>query len=117
MLIDKAHQPTAAFEQATGWAIKPEGACKGSVCIPLKDAERLTAAAEIDVLGVAEVIGLPVVKADGHELWAIGPEAIGHRTLVSAEAADFTLPDLDGNTISLSSQRGKKIVVYAWAPY
>jgi hypothetical protein len=24
-----------AFEAGTGWEIKPEGACKGDVCVPL----------------------------------------------------------------------------------
>ena len=48
---------------------------------------------------------------------AIGPETIGARALTTATAQDIVLPDLDGNPFALSSLRGQKIVVYAWAPY
>jgi hypothetical protein len=55
---------------------------------------------------------------DGEQsVWALGPESIGGRALVTALAPDLVLPDLDGNQFHLSSLRGKKIVVVAWAPY
>jgi peroxiredoxin len=50
-------------------------------------------------------------------MWALGPESIGSRALSSAEAPNLRLPDLEGNEFELSSLRGQKIVVYAWAPY
>ena len=37
--------------------------------------------------------------------------------LNSLEAPDFTLPDLDGNLHSLSDQRGKKILLVAYASW
>ena len=52
-----------------------------------------------------------------HGIWAVGPESIGARALVTAEDAEFELPDLDGNLFRLSSLRGQKVLVYAWAPY
>jgi peroxiredoxin len=39
------------------------------------------------------------------------------RVLSSARAPELNLPDLDGNTFKLSSLKGKKVLVYAWAPY
>ena len=30
---------------------------------------------------------------------------------------DFTLPDLDGNSWSLSGLRGSKVLIYAWASW
>ena len=71
----------------------------------------------IDGLAVAEAIGLPVVHDEEHGVWALGPESLGSRALVSAEDAEFELPDLDGRPFRLSSLRGRKVVVYAWAPY
>ena len=44
-------------------------------------------------------------------MWADGPESIGSRALVSAENADFELPDLNGEFFRLSSLRGRKVVV------
>ena len=50
-------------------------------------------------------------------LWAIGPESITGRALVSAEAPELELDDIDGNPFRLSSLRGEKVLLVAWAPY
>ena len=104
------------FEAGTGWQLKPEGACKAQVCIPLAD-RAVASSDQIDGPVVAEAIGLPVVHDEEHGVWAVGPESVGSRALMSAEAADFELPDLDGKPFRLSSLRGQKVLVYAWAPY
>ncbi len=49
-------------------------------------------------------------------LWAIGPESFGGRALVSAQAPELVLDDLDGNPFALSSLRGQKVVIVSWAP-
>lgn len=117
MLIDNLTVSRADFETGTGWQLKPEGACKAEVCIPLQDGATLASQSTVEADKLAAAIGLPLVKADSEDLWAIGPEAIGQRTLLSADAPDFTLPDLQGQDFTLSSLKGKKILVYAWAPY
>jgi hypothetical protein len=113
MLLNSLTVDRKAFEDATGWTMKPEGACKGDVCIALPD----PMAEQIDVEATASTMGLPLVAAAEHNLWALGPESIGSRALTSAEAPNLRLPDLEGNEFQLSSLRGQKIVVYAWAPY
>ena len=113
MLLRSLEVPKQAFEAATGWTLKPEGACQGNVCIPLSR----PAGDTIDVAQVARDMGMPLVAAEGHDLWALGPAAIGSRALASAEAPDLQLPDLDGKTFRLSSLRGQKVLLYAWAPY
>ncbi|MEE9254167.1 MAG: ResA-like WAxxUGC motif-containing protein, partial [Pseudomonadales bacterium] len=60
---------------------------------------------------------LPIVKAEESGLWALGPESIGSRALTTAEAPDIALPDLAGDLFRLSSLRGQKVLIYAWAPY
>lgn len=113
MILETLQIDRAAFENGTGWKLKPEGACKGEVCIPLRSAP----GARVDVTDLARQMGLPLVEATAHGLWALGPESIGGRALTTAEAPDFALPDLDGRPFRLSSLRGQKVLLYAWAPY
>ncbi len=104
------------FEAGTGWKLTREGACKGDVCVPSAS----TAPGPddpVDVGALAEAMGLPLVHEEEHSVWALGPESIGARALMTAEAADFELPGLDGELFRLSSLRGHKVLVYAWAPY
>ncbi len=114
MLLKSTTITRAAFEQGTGWMLKPEGACKGDQCIPLPESLH---ADPIDAQALAEAMGLPIVKAEESGLWALGPESIGSRALTTAEAPDIALPDLAADLFRLSSLRGQKVLIYAWAPY
>lgn len=109
MITDTLDISAEDFAAGTGWEIKPEGACKGEVCVPLPDG--YSAAHAADRLGMA------VVADEGAGITAIGPESLNGRALATAQAPDVVLPDLDGNDFRLSSLRGKKVVVVAWAPY
>ena len=111
MILNERRLDPARFELETGWALKPEGACKGDVCIPLPDAVR----ERMDAVEIAETMGMPVVEDQG--LISIGPESFAGRALTTAEAPELELPDLDGSPFKLSSLKGQKIVVFAWAPY
>ena len=71
----------------------------------------------VDVQRVAGDIGMPLVEAREQGLWALGPASIGSRALATAEAPELRLPDLDGKEFRLSSLRGQKVLLYAWAPY
>ena len=108
MIVDRLDMGPEEFEESTGWEIKPEGACKGDVCVPL-------AGSGFDLLATAERLGMAVVSEPG--LWAVGPETLEGRALTSADASDFHLPDLDGEEFHISSLRGQKVVVVSWAPY
>lgn len=112
MITDSLTVDRSAFEAGTGWQLKPEGACKGDVCIPLTQPPE---GDSVDIASLAEQMGLPLVQGDG--VWALGPDSSGSRTLVTAEAPELTLPDLDGNMFSLSSLRGQKVLMVAWSPY
>ena len=99
-----------------GWAVKPEGACRGDVCVPLPAEARLDGdRLRIDV--VAERFGAPVVHDDERGLWSVGPATVGGRALATAKAPELELPDLDGNVFRLSSLRGKKVLLVAWASW
>jgi hypothetical protein len=105
------------LEAGTGWAIKPEGACRSEVCVPLPPAA--TNDGRVDVGVVAERLGMPLVADEVHELWALGPAtAPTGRALATARAPELTLPDLrTSEPFSLSSLRGQKVVLLAWASW
>ncbi len=113
MLLKSLDISKEEFEAGTGWQLKPEGACKGDICIPIPNA----GGDQVDVKATAAAMNLPLVEAADARLWALGPDSIGGKALVTAEAPEMTLPDLDGNLFKLSSLKGKKVLVYAWAPY
>jgi len=114
MITDTLTVGRAEFEERTGWQLKPEGACKGDVCIPLTSPPE---GDSVDLSSLAEQMGLPLVHDEANAVWALGPESIGSRALATVEAPNLTLQTLDGDTFELASLRGKKVVLVAWSPY
>ena len=112
MILDSPTVTAAGLEEETGWAIKAEGACRGPMCVPLPaEGSRLSLAS------LAEHLGMGLVHDERHGLWAVGPSTVSGRALESAEAPDFTLPDLSGRPFRFSSLRGQKVVLVAWASW
>ena len=116
MIVDRLDIDASSFEAATGWQIKPEGACKGDVCVPLDHSTGT--AGGFDLMATADRLGMSIVADASAGLWSIGPESLGGRSLATATAPELSLPDvLTGETVKLSSFRGQKVVLAAWAPY
>ena len=107
--------PAAEFAAATGWEPKPEGLCRGEVCVPAPNALRDDGTVDVDV--AASRLGMPVVRDDDHRLTAFGPGSTTGHTLSSAVAPDPELTDRNGEPFRLSSLRGRKILLVAWASY
>lgn len=99
------------FASGTGWVVKPEGACKADVCVPLDRS------GGFDLEATAKRLGMALVHDEHAGLWALGPESLGDRALVSAEAPELVLNDINGKEFRLSSLRGQKVVIVSWAPY
>jgi hypothetical protein len=106
---------------ATGWELKPQGFCRGEVCVPIPPARReefLRDGERVNLTALAGAIGRPLVHDESHATWLLGEvvEAINARRFASA-APDFTLPDLDGKLHSLSDYRGMKALLMSWASW
>ena len=111
MILDRTDITAKQFAAGTGWQIKPEGACKGEVCVPL-------GGGTFDALAAAAKLGMAVVEDEDAGLWAIGPESLGGRALSTAEAPELVLPDVrTGEPFDLASLRGQKVLIASWAPY
>jgi hypothetical protein len=100
----------------TGWAIKPEGACLGDICVPLP-AEVRRDDGMLDAAGLARRLGAPLLHDETHDIWALGPATVSGRSLSTAIAPDLELPQLDGSAFHLSSLRGRKVLLVAWASW
>ena len=116
ILTDLVVDP-ASFEARTGWAVRPEGACKAEHCVPLPDDAR-TPDGKLVIDVVAEHLGMPLVHDEQAGIWVLGPEtAVTGRALTTARAPKVELPDFNGNMFRLSSLRGQKVMLVAWASW
>lgn len=114
MILTSLQIDRNAFQTRTGWVIKPEGACKGEVCVPLP-ADAISGN-QLDARKLAERLGMPLIHDQAAGVWCLGPEAMG-RALTTANAPDFTLPDYEGKPFTLSSLRGQKVLIVTWASW
>jgi hypothetical protein len=103
------------FAAQTGWEPKPEGLCRGEVCVPAPGSLRADGTVDVEI--AAERLGMPLVSDDVHRLWALGSATLGGKALATAAAADPELITRDGNPFRLSSLRGRKVLLVAWSSY
>jgi hypothetical protein len=115
VLTDRLALSPDELHRLSGWEIKPEGACRDEVCIPLPD-EVHRPDGTIDVTFFAERMGMPMAADEGHGLWAFGPPA-GGRVLESVTFPELALDDFDGHTYDFAGARGRKVVMIAWASW
>lgn len=107
-------------EALAGWVRKPEGLCRGEVCVPLPPGREreLVRDGQVNVAGLWGLLGRPVVHSASGAAWVLGASS-GERAaaLASLEAPDFALPDPSGRLHSLSEHRGKKVLLVTWASW
>ncbi len=107
-----------SLRRALGYELKPEGLCRGAICIPVRDRAALVAHEAIDLVELARVTGRPLALDAAERSAAIGTPAEERvATLRGLEAPDFTLPDLNGREHRLSEHRGKKVLLIAYASW
>jgi hypothetical protein len=103
-------------ERATGWEPKPEGLCRGDVCVPLRDS--FAREGQIDVAEFWRFTRRQVVRDEAGSAWMLASGSSDRRqALESLQAPDFTLPDMHGVNHTLSAYRGKKVFLSTWASW
>lgn len=110
--------PPEALREGLGWELKPEGLCRGSVCIPVRDRTALVDDTGIELAALANALGRPMAHDAAENTAVLGIDAAERATaLATLDAPDFTLPDLSGRLHSLSEHRGKKVLLIAYASW
>jgi peroxiredoxin len=106
-----------------GWDLRPEGLCRGDVCVPIPP-DRLAALVVdgvLDLGGVAERLGRSSVIDAGDDTVpvmavALSPES-RRQALEDLRAPDFSLPDLEGHAHALSEWQGRKKLLVTFASW
>lgn len=115
---DRVLVAPGALEAATGWHLEERGLCRGDQCVPVTHADDLMVDGKIDLEMLGRALRRPTAVDAAHGIVAMtdspSTRAVAMQSLV---AAGFTLPDLDGEPISLADFTGKKKLLVAWASW
>lgn len=110
--------PEEALAEATGWDLKPQGLCQGEVCVPVRDRSALGPDAMVDIAALGQALRRPVAVEASQGLAVLGTAASeASERMQSLRAPDFTLPDLDGDDVSLRDFAGRKRLLVAFASW
>jgi len=112
--------PAETLPQAVGWTLKPEGLCRDELCVPVprgrEDAFRR--GDHVNITAFWRLTERPWARSETGDLWVFGANARERAdALLSLDAPDFALPDLDGKPHRLSDYRGRKIYLVTWASW
>lgn len=108
------------FESVTEFELRPEGFCRGEVCIPIPSSHEreFIDGDRINLSAFAHFNSQPLVSDDEQDYWFLDDSIESrNRQLRSRVAPDFELPDLEGNVHKLSDYFGKKILLVSWASW
>ena len=105
---------SADLPTINGFELKPQGACREDLCIPV--AKNLRNGQFFNLTGFAQKVHQPVVQDSG--VWSFGEMPLLRSAFVNSRVApDFAVPDRKGKVIHLSDFRGKKVLIVTWASW
>ena len=109
--IQKADLPSI-----NGFELKPQGACREDICIPVP--RPMLRDAHFNLSAFAQRVGQRVVADPAMRAWSFGEiPVVRGAFLESRVAPDFSVPDRKGRPVRLSRFRGKKVLVVTWASW
>ena len=106
--------PATELPRINKFAIKPQGACREDVCIPLS--KELKRSGWLNLSGFARKLRQSVVKEGS--IWSFGEMPLLRSGFLQSRAApDFAISDRKGKTVRLTDFRGRKILLLSWASW
>jgi hypothetical protein len=99
-----------------GFEVKPQGACRADICIPIP--KRMRRGEFFDLTAFARKMQQPVVVDAEARAWSFGEiQSLRGSYLESRQAPDIAVPDRAGRAVALSRFRGKKLLLLTWASW
>ena len=112
MILDRLDLDADSFHDGNGLGDQAGGRVQG------RGVRAAAGAAASISPATAERLGMALVHDEEHDLWALGPESIGGRALVTAEAPGARARRSRRQRRSACRRcAGQKVVLVAWAPY
>ena len=114
---------TVDLKRATSFELKPQGVCRDELCFPVpkprsQEFVRQNAGKTwFNLVAFASLTQQPIARDEALSTWYFGLRSDQRQVLSSLKARDFTLPDMNGKTHSLSEFRGKKVLLVTWASW
>lgn len=106
----------ADLSRINGFELKPQGACREDVCIPIS--KEMKRGDYLNLTSFARKIGQSVVVDAPSRVWSFGEIPVVRSSFFNSRVApDFYVPDRKGRMVRLSQFRGKKVFVVAWASW
>jgi hypothetical protein len=102
--------------QVNEFEVKPQGACRADVCIPIP--KTMIRGAFFNLTAFAKKAGQAVVADAGARVWSFGEIPVVRGSfLESRMAPDVTVPDRHGRPVRLADFLGKKVLLVTWASW
>src|SRR5262245_3199815 len=96
--------------------IKPQGACRLDLCIPITKAMR--SGEFFNLTAFAQRVRQAVVADPSARVWSFGEiQVLSGSFLNGRSAPDISIPDRKGQTVRLADFRGKKVLLFTWASW
>ncbi len=106
--------------RVNGFELKPEGACRDSLCIPIND-DLLISGPDgqwFDLAAFADLTGQPYVADRSAGVWSFGEvPATRERMMADAMVPDFEVTDRQGNTVTTADLKGRKALIVTWSSW
>lgn len=108
--------------RVNGFELKPEGACLGELCIPLRGKPGILTgegdAARVNVFAFADLVQQAAVHDEKARVVSLGPVPAARARFADDHIApDFLLNDRLGEPVSLSKFPDKKVILMTWASW
>ena len=106
--------------RVNGFELKPEGACYGDLCVPLRDGLIVEQNGRewFDLTAFADLMGQAYVRDADARVWSFAEmPAKRDGMMVDAKAPDLTLTDRKGNRFQLADLKGKKALIVTWSSW
>lgn len=106
----------ADLPRVNGFELKPEGACRADLCIPIP--KTMVRGADFDLTAFSAKAGQRIVADSGAGVWSLGEMPVMRGAFLESRLApDIAVPDRQGRAVRLSDFRGKKVLLVTWASW